>query len=64
MQADVMGEMADWLTEGQSVEWELWEGQIVNMQFPEDIVMEVTGIKQSKDSGRARHPFVLAFKSL
>lgn len=49
---DVMGEMADWLSEGDSVEWELWEGCIVNMQFPDDIIMEVTEIKQSKDSGR------------
>mmetsp|Transcript_17497 Transcript_17497/g.21532 ORF Transcript_17497/g.21532 Transcript_17497/m.21532 type:complete len:227 (+) Transcript_17497:48-728(+) len=49
---DVMGEMADWLTEGAAVEWELWEGRIVNMQFPDDIIVEVTSIKQSKDSGR------------
>mmetsp|Transcript_134520 Transcript_134520/g.190206 ORF Transcript_134520/g.190206 Transcript_134520/m.190206 type:complete len:230 (-) Transcript_134520:244-933(-) len=49
---DVMGEMQDWISEGQQVEWELWEGKIVNMQFPDDIIMEVATVKQSKDNGR------------
>ncbi|CAK8995308.1 unnamed protein product [Durusdinium trenchii] len=52
LEADVLGEMAEWLQEGQSVELEVWNDKIISMQFPDDIIMEVTDIKQSKDSGR------------
>lgn len=37
----------------------LLEGRSSIRQFPEDIIMEVTGIKQSKDSGRVRHLFIV-----
>ncbi|CAJ1365664.1 unnamed protein product [Effrenium voratum] len=50
--ADVLGEMGEWLVEGQNVEFEQWGEKIVNVVFPDDIIMEITDIKQSKDNGR------------
>ncbi|CAE7685413.1 efp [Symbiodinium sp. CCMP2592] len=50
--ASLIGDIGEWLTEGMQIEFEIYEGKVIDIQVPDDIVLEVTEIVSKKDSGK------------
>eukprot|EP00440_Ansanella_granifera_P076632 gb/GFBE01083153.1/.p1 GENE.gb/GFBE01083153.1/~~gb/GFBE01083153.1/.p1 ORF type:complete len:240 (+),score=85.74 gb/GFBE01083153.1/:1-720(+) len=50
--ADVVGEIGDWLTEGQGVDFEIYKGIVIKVQMQGDIIMEIAEIKQAKENNK------------
>mmetsp|Transcript_146908 Transcript_146908/g.208268 ORF Transcript_146908/g.208268 Transcript_146908/m.208268 type:complete len:233 (+) Transcript_146908:54-752(+) len=50
--ASLIGDIGEWLTEGMQIEFERYEGKVIDIQVPDDIILEVTEIVSKKDSGK------------
>ncbi|OLQ02369.1 Elongation factor P [Symbiodinium microadriaticum] len=50
--ASLIGDIGEWLTEGMQIEFEIYEGKVIDIQVPDDIILEVTEIVSKKDSGK------------
>eukprot|EP00930_Biecheleria_cincta_P006588 TRINITY_DN107622_c0_g1_i1.p1 TRINITY_DN107622_c0_g1~~TRINITY_DN107622_c0_g1_i1.p1 ORF type:complete len:236 (+),score=52.91 TRINITY_DN107622_c0_g1_i1:66-773(+) len=48
----IIGELGQWLVEGMQLDFELYDGRVVNTQMNSDIIMEIADVKSSKDNGR------------